>query len=93
MCVNCLVCDRVKGGEGECFWIYSGVKQGCIVSPVSCIFNVYIDGVIKVKMGVRFIEETREGRFLTSCMQMTWIYVTSWMKTEGQWWDILLRCV
>ena len=33
MYVNSLACVRVKGGESECFNIYSGVRQMCITSP------------------------------------------------------------
>ena len=72
MYINSLACVRVKGGESECFRINSGVRQGCIMSP--WLFNVYMDAVMKeVKMwmrrrGVRFQEEGREWRLLTSCM-------------------------
>ena len=38
-----MYCVRVKGGEGEQFRIYSGVRQGRIMSP--WLFNVYMDGV------------------------------------------------
>ena len=53
----------VKGGESERFSIDSGVRQGCIISP--WLFNVYMDGVMKVKMGmeskgVKFLEDERE---------------------------------
>ena len=40
--VNSLACVIVKGGESKCFKIYSGMRQGCIMSPG--IFNVYIYG-------------------------------------------------
>ena len=45
--------------------INSGVRQRCIMSP--WFFNVYMDAVMKVKMGkeiwaVRFQEERREWR-------------------------------
>ena len=65
MYVNSLAFVRIKGGESECFRINSGVRQGCIISP--WFFNVYIDAVMKVKMGMgrrglRFQEEGREWR-------------------------------
>ena len=40
MYVNSLAYIKVKGSEGECFRIVSGVRQGCIMSP--WLFNVYI---------------------------------------------------
>ena len=51
----------------ELFRIDSGVRQGCIMSPWP--FNVYMDAVIEVKMGMgrkgkRFMEEGREWRLL-----------------------------
>ena len=39
--VNSLVFVRVKGCEGECFSVDSGVKQVCIMSP--WLFNVYVE--------------------------------------------------
>ena len=57
-------CVKVKGGEIERFRIYSGVRQGCIMSP--WIFNVYMNAEIReVKMGmgrtgVRVLEDGRE---------------------------------
>ena len=36
---------RIKGGESKCFWIESGVRQGCIVSPR--VFNVHMDEMMK----------------------------------------------
>ena len=60
----------------ERFRIDSGVRQGCIMSP--WLFNVHINAVMKVKMGMRrrnarFLEKGREkGDYLASCMQMTW---------------------
>ena len=39
MYVHSLACVRVKGGESERFRIYSGVRQGCIMSPW---FSMYI---------------------------------------------------
>ena len=36
--------------EIDWFRIDSGVRQGCMMSP--WFFNVYIDAVIKVKMGM-----------------------------------------
>ena len=41
---------RVKRGESARFRIDSGVRQGCIMSP--WLFNVYMDGVMEVKMGM-----------------------------------------
>ena len=35
----------VKGGESEQFRVESGVRQGCIMSPL--LFNVYMDAVMK----------------------------------------------
>ena len=51
MYVNSLVCFKIKGGKIECFRINSGVRQGFIMSP--WLFNVYIDTVMKVKLGKR----------------------------------------
>ena len=45
MYVDSLVCARVKGSESELFKIDSGVRQGCIMSPL--FFNVYMDTVMK----------------------------------------------
>ena len=58
-------CIRVKGCASEQFRIDSGVRQGGIMSP--WLFNVYMDGVIEVKMemgwrGVSFLEDGRERR-------------------------------
>ena len=50
MYVNSLACVRVKGGETKCFRISSGVRQKCIMSP--WLFNVYMDTVMEVKMGM-----------------------------------------
>ena len=59
--VNSLACVRVKRGESECFRANSGVRQGCIISP--CLFNVYMDAVIKVKIGMgRSRMRFQEGR-------------------------------
>ena len=84
MYVDSSACVRVKGGESEQFRIYSGVRQGCIMSH--WLFNVYLDGVMKVGMGrrgVRFLEDGREwsGDCLASCMQLTWFYVVSQRRT------------
>ena len=49
MYVDSSACVRIKGGESEQFRIYSGVRQGCIMSP--WLFNVFMDEVMKeVKM-------------------------------------------
>ena len=45
ICVNSLICVRVKGCEGECFRIDSGVQQVCIMS--FCLFNVYTGAMMK----------------------------------------------
>ena len=44
------LCQNKRGGESKCFRINSDVRQGCIMSP--CLFNVYKDTVMKVKMGM-----------------------------------------
>ena len=72
--VNGLARIKVKGGEGECFKINNGVRQGCIMSP--WFFNVYMDVAIKeVKMGMG--RRGENGDCLVSCMQMQ----VSWRKT------------
>ena len=49
--VDSLAFVRVKGGEGECFRIDSGVRQGCIM--YTWFFNLYTDAVMKeVKMEI-----------------------------------------
>ena len=72
MYVNSSVWVIVKGCESERFRIDSGVRQGCIMSP--CIFNVYMDGVMK-KVKMRNGKEGSElhGGYerVASCMQMT----------------------
>ena len=65
MYVHSLACIRVKGCESECFRIDSCMRQGCIMSL--WLFNVYMDAVMKVKMGmsgrvVSFQEKGREWR-------------------------------
>ena len=40
---------RIKGGISEQFRIDSGARQGCIMSL--WLFNIYVDGVRKMKMG------------------------------------------
>ena len=50
MYVDSLACVRVKWCESERFRIDSGVRQGCIMSPR--LFNVYMDAVMKLKMGM-----------------------------------------
>ena len=57
MYVNSLACVRVIGGENEWFKIYSGVRQGCIMSPL--LFNVYMDALMK---------EVKRGDYLAFCM-------------------------
>ena len=68
MYVDNLACVRVKGGESECFRIDSGVRKGCIMSP--CIFNVYMDTVVKV-VKVEMGRRVDSGYCLASSMQMT----------------------
>ena len=61
-----LAYDGVKGGKSERFRIYTGLRQGYIMSP--WLFNVYINAVMKKvrmvmgRMGVKFLEEGREWR-------------------------------
>ena len=48
--VNRQACVGIKSRESEFFKIDSGMRQGCIMSPL--LFNVYMDTVMKeVKMG------------------------------------------
>ena len=51
MYVNSLASVRVIRCESECFRIDGGLRQVCIMSP--WLFNVYMDAVMEVKMGVR----------------------------------------
>ena len=44
MYVDSSACVRIKGGVNEWFRIYSGAREGCIMSP--WLFNVYMDGVM-----------------------------------------------
>ena len=68
MYVKSLACVRIKGGENECFRIYSGVRQRCIMSP--WVFNFYIDAVIKeLKMGMGRKEESGD----------CWTLVCKWL--------------
>ena len=48
----------MKGGEGECFRIENGVRQGYIMSP--WLFNVYMDAVMK-EVKVRNEEDGSEA--------------------------------
>ena len=49
MYVDSLACIRFKWSEIERFKIYSGVRQGCVMS--SWLFEVYMDALVKdVKM-------------------------------------------
>ena len=48
--VDNLPCVRIKGGESEQLRIYSGVRQGFIMSP--WLFNVYMDAMMEVKIGM-----------------------------------------
>ena len=89
MHINSLTCVRVKEGESEYFRINSDVRQGCIISTWS--FNVYMDAVMKMKMGMGRREESEDC--LSSCMQMNWFCVVSRKKNCGRWWDFSLRCV
>ena len=50
MYVDSSVCVRVKGGDSERFRIDSGVRQGCIISPL--LFRVHMDAKMK-EMGRR----------------------------------------
>ena len=53
----------VKWGERECFRINSGVRQGYIMSPwLSKSNKDAIMKEIKMRMGVRFLEEWREWK-------------------------------
>ena len=61
-------CVKVKGGEIERFRIYSGVRQGCIMSP--WLYNVYMDGVMKE--GRDSWEMGESGDYLASGMQINW---------------------
>ena len=74
MYVNSVPCVRIKGGESECFRINSGVRQGCIMSPLTlqCIYG-------RSDENGRGREES--GDCLASCMQMTWFCVVSRRKT------------
>ena len=49
MHVDNYACVRVKGGESEQFRIDSGMRE---VYHVPWLFNVYMDGVMEVKMGM-----------------------------------------
>ena len=51
MFVDSPACVKVEGGESERFKIDSGVRHGCILSL--WVFNVYMDGMMKVKIGER----------------------------------------
>ena len=39
------------------------------------LFNVYVDAVMEVKMGM--VKRGERGDYLAFCMQMTWFYVES----------------
>ena len=47
MHVNSSACVRVKGSESNSFKINSGVKHGCVVSPV--LYSMCIDGIRRQK--------------------------------------------
>ena len=80
MYVYSSACVRIKGDESGKFRIDSGVRQGCIMSPL--LFNVYMDGVIKeVKTGMGRRRFEIPGGCLASCTQMTWFYVVNWRRT------------
>ena len=85
MYVDSSACVRVKGGDSEQFRIDCEVRHGCIMSP--CLFNVYMDRVMKeVKMGmgwreVRFLRKGESGDCLASRMQMIWFYLVSRRRT------------
>ena len=62
------------------------------------LFNVYMDSVMKVKMGmgwrgVRFQEEEREFRLPGLLYGETWFCVVSRRNTCEECWDILPRCI
>ena len=42
MYVDSSACDRIKGGENERFRIYSGIRQGCIMSP-GCSMYIWME--------------------------------------------------
>ena len=42
------------------------------------LFSVYVDGVVKIKMGMGKREESEDC--LSSCIQMTWVCVVSQRK-------------
>ena len=52
----------------KCFRIDSSARQGYIVYP--WLFNVYMNAVMEVKMGMGRRRES--GDYPASCMQMTW---------------------
>ena len=55
-------------GESEQYRIDSGLRQGCIMSPL--VFNVYMDAVMEVvKMWMG--RKGESGDYLPSCMHMT----------------------
>ena len=63
--VDSSACVKNKREESERFRVDSGVRQGCFMS--SCLFIVYMDGEMEVKMGmgkrgVRFLEDGREWK-------------------------------
>ena len=38
-------CVRGESGVSEWFDVNVGLRQGCVMSP--CLFNIYIDGVVR----------------------------------------------
>ena len=60
--LNVYLVFEQMGGKSKCLIIVNFMRRGWIISP--WLFEVYIDAVMKVKMGkgrigVRFMEEER----------------------------------
>ena len=51
--INSFACVTAKD-ENESYWVYSAVRQGCVMSSWAFNVRLYIDRVInEVKMGMR----------------------------------------